>query len=68
MSLADDARISVSRSRKAQGLPEKVTDPGALARVVAVLLTANGNGAPKGAATTITTTTTCGKSRCLDGS
>ena len=55
----------VARSRAAQGLPERVTDPAALARVAAILAGAlRDEGAPhhKGApANTVSTTATSGR-------
>lgn len=64
MTLLDDARSLVARSTAAQGLPERVTDPGTLARV-AVILNAARESTPvahTGAdAYTVTTTATVAK-------
>lgn len=63
MSGAEDARSLVTRTRAAQGLPERVTDPAALARVAAIL---SGRDAAPGHhsgadAITLTTTDPTGK-------
>ena len=61
MTVADDARALVARSRAAQGLPERITDPAILARVAAILAGVAGREAAPGhhsGADLITTTTT----------
>ncbi len=53
MTATDAVAALVARTTAAQGLPPAVSDPVALARVAALVLARNGNGAPKGAGTTI---------------
>lgn len=55
--VSDAARRLVERTCKTQGVPERITDPTTLAQVAALVIAArNGNGAPKGAGTTISQT------------
>lgn len=62
MSVVNDARALVARSRAAQGLPERITDPAILARVAAILAgPRNGNAGPHKAGATTTTTAASGR-------